>query len=116
MSLEQYRITHLLRQQLEARAEDIALEGFEIAAPWDKVSWNEFDRISAAIAGILIANGFEVQDRAVILSHNCPQWTCADVGVVRARGVVVPVYPTSTLKQAAYIINDAGAKLLFVDN
>lgn len=116
MSLEQYRITHLLRQQLEARAEDIALEGFEVAAPWDKVSWNEFNRISAAIAGILIANGFEVQDRAVILSHNCPQWTCADVGVVRARGVVVPVYPTSTLKQAAYIINDAGAKVLFVGN
>ncbi|MCE9784073.1 AMP-dependent synthetase/ligase [Shewanella algae] len=116
MSLEQYRITHLLRQQLEARAEHIALEGFEMAAPWDKVSWNEFNRISAAIAGTLIANGFEVQDRAVILSHNCPQWTCVDVGVIRARGVVVPVYPTSTLEQAAYIINDAGAKLLFVDN
>lgn len=116
MSLEQYRITHLLRQQLEARAEHIALEGFEMAAPWDKVSWNEFNRISAAIAGTLIANGFEVQDRAVILSHNCPQWTCVDVGVVRARGVVVPVYPTSTLEQAAYIINDAGAKLLFVAN
>lgn len=116
MSLEQYRITHLLRQQLKARAEHIALEGFEMAAPWDKVSWNEFNRISAAIAGTLIANGFEVQDRAVILSHNCPQWTCVDVGVSRARGVVVPVYPTSTLEQAAYIINDAGAKLLFVDN
>ncbi|MGB2521269.1 long-chain fatty acid--CoA ligase [Shewanella algae] len=116
MSLEQYRITHLLRQQLKARAEHIALEGFEMAAPWDKVSWNEFNRISAAIAGTLIANGFEVQDRAVILSHNCPQWTCVDVGVIRARGVVVPVYPTSTLEQAAYIINDAGAKLLFVDN
>ncbi|WP_345881136.1 long-chain fatty acid--CoA ligase [Shewanella algae] len=116
MSLEQYRITHLLRQQLKARAEHIALEGFEMAAPWDKVSWNEFNRISAAIAGTLIANGFEVQDRAVILSHNCPQWTCVDVGVISARGVVVPVYPTSTLEQAAYIINDAGAKLLFVDN
>ncbi|MBO2643400.1 AMP-dependent synthetase/ligase [Shewanella algae] len=116
MSLEQYRITHLLRQQLKARAEHIALEGFEMAAPWDKVSWNEFNRISAAIAGTLIANGFEVQDRAVILSHNCPQWTCVDVGVIRARGVVVPVYPTSTMEQAAYIINDAGAKLLFVDN
>ncbi|WP_345879472.1 long-chain fatty acid--CoA ligase [Shewanella algae] len=116
MSLEQYRITHLLRQQLKARAEHIALEGFEMAAPWDKVSWNEFNRISTAIAGTLIANGFEVQDRAVILSHNCPQWTCVDVGVIRARGVVVPVYPTSTLEQAAYIINDAGAKLLFVDN
>ncbi|WP_345870499.1 long-chain fatty acid--CoA ligase [Shewanella algae] len=116
MSLEQYRITHLLRQQLKARAEHIALEGFEMAAPWDKVSWNEFNRISAAIAGTLIANGFEVQDRAVILSHNCPQWTCVDVGVIRARGIVVPVYPTSTLEQAAYIINDAGAKLLFVDN
>ncbi|TVP00769.1 AMP-dependent synthetase/ligase [Shewanella algae] len=116
MSLEQYRITHLLRQQLKARAEHIALEGFEMAAPWDKVSWNEFNRISAAIVGTLIANGFEVQDRAVILSHNCPQWTCVDVGVIRARGVVVPVYPTSTLEQAAYIINDAGAKLLFVDN
>ncbi|MBR9728602.1 AMP-dependent synthetase/ligase [Shewanella intestini] len=114
MSLENYHVVRLLQKQSQNLGEQIALEGFDMAAPWAQVSWRRFNEISHNIALALIESGFETQDKAVILSPNCPQWTCADIGILKARGVVVPVYPTSTLEQAAFIVNDAQAKVIFV--
>lgn len=116
MPLKQYHVIRLLKEQAVARPNATALEGFETAKPWDNVSWKTFDDISNKLSQVLIKFGFSVQDKAVILSQNCPQWTCADVAILKARGIVVPVYPTSTLEQAAYIINDAQAKILFVND
>ena len=114
MSLEQYHPIRLIQEQSQKLGEAIALEGYGMAAPWDKVSWTAFDRISSDIAKALIGFDLAVQDKVVILSQNCPQWTCADVGALKAKTVVVPVYPTSTIEQARYIVNDAEAKLIFV--
>ncbi|ABE53369.1 AMP-dependent synthetase and ligase [Shewanella denitrificans OS217] len=116
MSLAQYHLVQLLQQQSQQRADSIALEGFELAAPWDRVSWKAFDSISHQVAKAMIKFGLQAQDTAVILSQNCPQWTCADIGLLKARAIVVPVYPSSTQEQASFIINDAGAKVLFVDD
>jgi long-chain acyl-CoA synthetase len=113
MSLESFHVIRLIQQQSHALGDAIALEGFEMAAPWHQVSWGDFDVITSKIARVLIQFGIQSQDRAVILSQNCPQWTCADLGLLKAKAVVVPIYPTSTLEQAAYIINDAQAKLIF---
>ncbi|MGL5906927.1 MAG: AMP-dependent synthetase/ligase [Shewanella sp.] len=116
MSLEQYHLIQLLQQQSQSLKDAIALEGFEMAAPWHQVSWQAFDHISNKIAQVLIQLGVQVQDRCVILAQNCPQWTCADVGALKSRAIVVPIYPTSTLEQASFIVNDAAAKVIFVDD
>lgn len=113
MSLEQYHVIRLIQQKSQSLGEAVALKGFEMAAPWDSVSWRQFDVYTSQIARVLIEFGLQAQDKAVILSQNCPQWTCADVGMLKAKAVVVPIYPTSTLDQAAYIINDCQAKLIF---
>lgn len=116
MSLEQYHVIQLLRQQSASLKDAIALEGFEMAAPWHQVSWQAFDHTSSKIAQVLIELGVQVQDRCVILSQNCPQWTCADIGTLKSRAIVVPIYPTSTIEQASFIVNDAAAKVIFVDD
>ncbi|MCU8092817.1 long-chain fatty acid--CoA ligase [Shewanella sp. SM20] len=116
MSLDQYHVIRLLQQQSESLKDAVALEGFEMAAPWYQVSWQAFDQISSKIAQVLIELGVQVQDRCVILAQNCPQWTCADVGTLKTRAVVVPIYPTSTVEQASFIVNDATAKVIFVDD
>ncbi|WP_299795789.1 long-chain fatty acid--CoA ligase [uncultured Shewanella sp.] len=113
MSLEQYHLTRLIKQQSQELGDAIALEGFEMAAPWDQVSWRSFDENNSKVAQALIQFGIEVQDRVVILSQNCPQWACADIGSLKSRSIVVPIYPTSTFEQASYIVNDAQAKLIF---
>ena len=113
MSLEQYHLTRLIKKQSLQLGDAIALEGYEMAAPWHQVSWSNFDSISSQVAQALINFGFEVQDRVAILAQNSPQWTCADIGCLKTRAVVVPIYPTSTFEQASYIIDDAEAKLIF---
>lgn len=113
MSLESFHVIRLIQQQSQSLGDAIALEGFGVAAPWNQVSWSQFGVITSKIAQVLIQFGIEPQERAVILSHNSPQWTCADLGLLKAKAVVVPIYPTSTLAQAAYIVNDAQAKLIF---
>lgn len=114
MSLDQYHVIRLLTQQAKSRSEEVALEGYQMPAPWDSVKWKDFDKITSQVSKVLISLGFERQDTAVIMSHNCPQWTCADIGLLKAKAVVVPIYPTSSQDQAEYIVNDAKAKLIFV--
>ncbi|WP_394230645.1 AMP-dependent synthetase/ligase [Shewanella colwelliana] len=114
MSLEQYHPIRLIQEQSRQLGEATALEGYGMAAPWDRISWRSFGEISDNLAKALIEKAIERQDKIVILSQNCPQWTCADVGALKAKAVVVPIYPTSTIEQARYIINDAQAKLIFV--
>jgi long-chain acyl-CoA synthetase len=116
LSLDQYHLIDLLRQQSQTRGDAVALEGFEMAAPWQRVSWQDFDGITDKIADALIRFGLKAQDRCAILAQNCPQWTCADVGALKARSIVVPIYPTSTVEQASFILKDAEARLLFVDD
>lgn len=116
MSLNQYHVVRLLQQQSQSLGNNIALEGFEMPAPWHTVTWQQFNALTDSVAQLLIEFGLQVQDKVVILSQNCPQWTCADIGALKARNVVVPVYPTSTLEQAVFIVNDAQAKLIFAGN
>ncbi|MEZ9237566.1 long-chain fatty acid--CoA ligase [Shewanella sp. 10N.286.52.A9] len=113
MSLEQFHLVRLLQQQSTALEDNIALEGFEMAAPWNKVSWSQFDTITNKVAQLLIDFGLQAQDKVVIVAQNSPQWTCADIGALKARNVVVPVYPTSPMEQAVFIVNDARAKVIF---
>lgn len=41
-------------------------------------------------------------------------WSLVDIAVLQIKAVTVPLYATSSIDQAAYIINDANIKILFV--
>jgi long-chain acyl-CoA synthetase len=53
-------------------------------------------------------------DRVAILSENRPEWAIADYACLALRAADVPIYPTLTAKQVAYILRDSGATTLFV--
>lgn len=116
MSLDDYHLIRLFKHQAQQRADKIALEGFEIQAPWNLVTWQKLEEQTDKLAKALIKLGVSVQDKCAILAQNCPQWTCADLASLKARAVIVPIYPTSTLEQAQFILNDAEAKVLFVND
>ncbi len=72
-----------------------------------------FTRIRA-VARALIALGVQPGDRIGIFAPNCPEWSLADLGILSARAVPVPIYATNTRHQAAYIIDDTKMTFLFV--
>ncbi len=61
-------------------------------------------------------NGLGVQpgDRVAILSENRPEWAMADYATLCAGAWSVPIYPTLPAGQIAPLLNDCGAKAIFV--
>src|SRR5262245_20745311 len=55
-------------------------------------------------------------DRVAILCENRPEWAYADLATLCAGAVVAPVYATLTSSQVLYILNDSGARILFVSS
>lgn len=58
--------------------------------------------------------GVKQGDRIAILSENRAGWVIADMGILCTGSVTVPIYPTNTPEQIEYMINHAGAKIVFV--
>ncbi len=81
---------------------------------WEEISWQTFgERIIRAAQG-LAALGFRAGDRLAILAENRPEWPIIDLACLYLGGVDVPLYLTSTPKDAAYILNDAGVTVVAV--
>jgi long-chain acyl-CoA synthetase len=80
------------------------------------ISYDETLARAKCVAGALEARGLGRGDRAAIMSINRLEWALADYGCLCAGVVDVPVYPTLTAPQVAYILRDSGAQLLFVSD
>jgi len=81
---------------------------------WRPVSWAEYGEQVRRIALALIAAGFAPGERACILAENRPQWFFADLAVVTAGGIAVGIYTTNAPEQVAYVLEDCGARFVFV--
>jgi long-chain acyl-CoA synthetase len=58
--------------------------------------------------------GIVAQDRVALLSENRPEWLIADYACLCSAIVDVPVYPTLPAEQIPYLLNDSGARAIFV--
>lgn len=79
-----------------------------------KMTWGEvYTRVENYACG-LMSIGLGKQDMAGIMAASGPYWTHADLALACANGVSVAIYPTLSLKEASYIVNDSGSKFLFL--
>lgn len=60
--------------------------------------------------------GIVAGDRVCILSRTRPHWLVGDLATMSLGAVSCPIYPSSEAGQAAFIINNVGARLIFVEN
>ncbi|HEX8072768.1 MAG TPA: long-chain fatty acid--CoA ligase [Pyrinomonadaceae bacterium] len=81
---------------------------------WHAVSSDELLARARAIAAGLYALGLRRGDRAAIIADSCPEWVLTDAGCQLAGVADVPIYPTLAPPQVRYILDDSGARLLFV--
>lgn len=98
-----------------ARGEGVCFRYVENGA-WLTLSWSEAKRRVMQIAGGLKKLGIQKGDRVAILSKTRFEWTLADLGILAAGGVVVPIYESSIGEQVQYILENSGAKAVFVEN
>ena len=74
--------------------------------------WDWVTRASVGLQGLGIKDG----DAICIMSRTRPEWLVADVASWALGAVSCPIYPQTEAGQAAYIINNVGAVVLFVEN
>lgn len=89
---------------------------FKRGGEWHSISSAEMIGRSERIALGLYSLGLRKGDRAAILAANSPEWTLADAGCQFAGVIDVPIYTTLSPASVAYILNDSGAKVLFLED
>src|ERR1700684_1829466 len=67
----------------------------------------------AAATRAVLSNGIERGDRIAIWAPNCAEWVVAALGAVGAGALLVPLNTRCKGAEAAYILREAGARLLF---
>lgn len=101
------------RTKFAARKTATAIR-FKEQDEWQNITWAELLYNSDCVAKALLFLGCEVQTKVGIFANNRPEWSFADLGILAARCVTVPIYPTNTTEQTRYIVNNADIDYLFV--
>lgn len=86
----------------------------KVKGVWEKIPHRVLlERVRRTALG-LAKLGVAAGDRVAILSENRPEWTITDYACICSGFTDVPVYATLPAEQLPYILNDCGAKVVFV--
>jgi long-chain acyl-CoA synthetase len=81
---------------------------------WLPISAAEVYRGVVGVARTLGSWGIGRGDRVAILSENRPEWTITDFAALSLGAVTVPIYSTQTADQTAFVLRDAGVRVIAV--
>ncbi|MFI9649906.1 AMP-dependent synthetase/ligase [Streptomyces sp. NPDC052040] len=82
---------------------------------WTDVTAARFAEQVLAVAKGLISEGLMPGDRIAVMARTTYEWTLLDFAAWAAGLVTVPVYPTSSVFQARWILQDAGVAALVTE-
>lgn len=103
----------LIRRRIAACPDGRAMH-HQANGTWQGITYAELGHHIDAVASWLIDSGVVPGDRIVIYAANSPWWSIADLAIMAAGAISVPIYATNTAAQAEHIIRDAGATVAFV--
>jgi len=83
---------------------------------WIKYSVKDYIEMATFTSYGLLAIGVQQGDLVVTISNNRPEWNFMDMALSQAGIVHVPVYPTISEDDYAYILNNCEPKLVIVSD
>ena len=113
--VETKSLPQLFFDRMERYGERVALREKKYGL-WRNISWNEYGQQVRLASMGLIAQGLKSGDMASIIGSTRPEWLFADLGIQSAGGITVPIYETNSAQQVEYILADAGAKYVVVED
>lgn len=81
----------------------------------ESLTYAQLGRVVQEITCGLMELGVQPGDRVAIMSNTRPEWMWCDYGILCAAGITVCIYPTLSSQEMAYILNDSGSKILFLE-
>ena len=86
------------------------------AGGWQSITYAQAERMVCLLAASLRRMGLADGDRVMIVSENRPEWCIADLAIMAAGCVTTPAYTTNTEADHRHILDDSGARAVFVSD
>ena len=89
----------------------------KIDGEWKTISSQEYVEMAEHFSLGLMELGVIAGEKIGLIAHNNRyEWNVSDIGILQLGAVDVPVYPTISDEDTAYIFNDAEVTFCFVSN
>lgn len=98
-----------------AKLGDRTAARFKQAGSWLAISWRELGRRARDVSDGLAALGVARGDRIAILAETAVEWIVADLGILGAGAITVPIYQSNPPQECRYILENSEASWIFVD-
>lgn len=89
---------------------------FKVRQQWSLISTDTLIELINAASRGLMELGIGKGDRVALVSSNRPEWIILDYAIQQIGAVSVPLYPTITIDDYRFILNDSGAIMVFAEN
>jgi long-chain acyl-CoA synthetase len=83
---------------------------------WSEVSWESAGRAVEELAAGFLSLGIAKGDRVAVLSRTRLEWTLSDWALISIGALVVPIYPTSSALECAYLLGNSGARVVVCED
>src|SRR5467141_3537814 len=83
---------------------------------WHTLTWRQAGDIVEELALGLLALGRQKGDAVALLSASRVEWVHADMAILSAGCITVPIYPSYPPELIAYVVNDSQARTLIVED
>ena len=81
---------------------------------WHDFTWAQVDEQARRMATALHALGCVPGERVALLAKNCAEWIIADLAIMLAGLVSVPLYPLQSAESIEYVLRHAQCKAIFL--
>jgi len=106
----------LFRERVRRTPDAVAFREYdESSARWIDSTWADMAAQVARWQAALSAEDLQPGDRVAILLRNGTAWVTFEQAALGAGLVVVPLYTDDRAENTAYILNNAGVKLIFME-
>ena len=109
------RLFEIPGHQLSKYPQNDAL-AYKDGEEWKTISITEFINIVNQVSCGLLKKGVQPGDKIAIVSRNRPEWIFMDYAIQQVGAISVPLYPTITVEDYQFILNDSATTLAFVEN
>ena len=105
----------VFRERVARTPETVAYRDYnQQHANWRDYTWAQIDRQVARWQTALERDGLKAGDRVAVMLRNSPEWVIFDQAALGLGLIVVPLYTQDRCDNVAYILNDAGCKVLLL--
>src|SRR6185436_8278888 len=106
----------LFRERVKRTPDHVAYRAYnEPHKNWRDYTWAQIDHQVARWQAALEKEGLKAGDRVAVMLKNSPEWVLYDQAALGLGLVTVPLYTQDRAENVAYIVANAGCKVLLIE-